>query len=358
MPAAYGRMFDYVGTCATPSRTPSPTTCPARSTWPRARTGSTTPWWTSGGPTSWPPRPRRCAPPTWRSPGPRAAAALDQARAGLRAPDADRRPRPARRGGVGGGVLRSRAGAGSWTKCRLNLLAVNRLYTLAFPIYRDFGPAQPPVYVIPPAAGRPCATTTVVDTRALAVKSLQERMPGILTRGLLGAVAKGEVQQKAEKNYGPLGGLLSKVASAVVTSADRRSWLSLPAEVQVASAAFTPGPSPARTDTVRAGRAGGPGRRPRAAHLPAGARLPRLPAHRRPNLCAGGGSRGGSRRPARQSRRHSRRARSGPVPRLHFLEESNHAEATLALRPSAALGLGSAAPGPSPPTATPRPPRP
>jgi hypothetical protein len=66
------------------------------------------------------------------------------------------------------------------------------------------------------------------------VKSLQERMPGILTRGLLGAVAKGEVQRKAQRNYGPLGGLLTQVATAVVTTADRRSWLSLPAEVQVA----------------------------------------------------------------------------------------------------------------------------
>jgi hypothetical protein len=86
-------------------------------------------------------------------------------------------------------------------------------------------------------------TSTLLDTRALAVKALQERMPGILVRGLLGAIAKGGLQQDAEKKYGAFAGLVAKVASFALTSADRRSWLTLPAEVQVAAAELDPGAS-------------------------------------------------------------------------------------------------------------------
>ena len=123
-----------------------------------------------------------------------------------------------------------------------SLPAMNRLYTLAFPIYRDLGSPQPPVLVVPAPPARPCTTTTVVATRNLAVKSLQERMPGILARGLAGAVARGELQQKAEKEYGALGGLFTMMATAVVGNADRRTWLSLPAEVQVGRCSLPPGP--------------------------------------------------------------------------------------------------------------------
>jgi hypothetical protein len=125
---------------------------------------------------------------------------------------------------------------------KIGLYASNRLFNLAFPIYRDFGATQPSLSVATPT--RTFTTSPILDTRSLAVKSLQERMPGILTRGLLGAIAKGEMQVKAEKEYGPFGGFLSQVASAVVTSADRRSWLSLPAEVQVARFNLPPGPNP------------------------------------------------------------------------------------------------------------------
>jgi hypothetical protein len=126
---------------------------------------------------------------------------------------------------------------------KFSLPASGRMYALAFPIYRDFGSAQPPLAVTAAAPARTWTTATILETRTLAVKSLQERMPGILTRGLLGAVAKGEKQKKAEKEWGFLGSLLSGVAAVAATSADRRSWQSLPAEVQVARFQLPPGPN-------------------------------------------------------------------------------------------------------------------
>jgi len=124
---------------------------------------------------------------------------------------------------------------------KISLYANEKLYGLAFPIYSEFGAPQAPLSI--GTADWSVHTAPVLDTRLLAVKALQERMPGILVRGLLGAVAKGQVQQKAEKNLGVFGGLISMVASSVLTSADRRSWLSLPAEVQVARFQLGPGPN-------------------------------------------------------------------------------------------------------------------
>jgi hypothetical protein len=122
---------------------------------------------------------------------------------------------------------------------KISLVALNKAYSLAFPIYREFQAIQPTLTVATPAGGG--STSRVLDTRGLAVKSLEERMPGILTRGLLGAMAKGEVQDEASKNFGFFGSLISKVASVALTSADRRSWLGLPAEVQVARFNLAPG---------------------------------------------------------------------------------------------------------------------
>jgi hypothetical protein len=164
--------------------------------------------------------------------------AYDQARALLRVADAE----PAAQAAAGSVVVFFEAGlVPQMDEVKINLFAENKLYSLAFPIYNNFGTAQAPLAILAP--GRTYTTSTILDTRSLAVKALQERLPGILTRGLLGAIAKGEMQEKAEKNWGPFGGLISKVATAVMTSADRRSWLSLPAEVQVARFKLDPGPN-------------------------------------------------------------------------------------------------------------------
>lgn len=76
----------------------------------------------------------------------------------------------------------------------------------------------------------------------LAVKALEERLPGILARGALGALARAKAQEDVEARYGPFAGLFAKVASAVIASADTRSWLSLPGEIQVARFDLPAGP--------------------------------------------------------------------------------------------------------------------
>jgi hypothetical protein len=121
----------------------------------------------------------------------------------------------------------------------IDLPIAGELFTMAFPIYRDFGSPQPSLRIR--ADGAEGASSRIVDVRTLAIKALQERMPGILSRGALGALAKIEAQKKAHKEYGPLGGLVAGMLSKAVTSADLRSWLSLPAEVQAARVVLQPG---------------------------------------------------------------------------------------------------------------------
>jgi hypothetical protein len=121
----------------------------------------------------------------------------------------------------------------------INLPVSGKLFTLAFPIYNDFKFPQPALRIQTPAGGQ--STSKVVDMRLLAVKALQERMPEIIARGTIGAAAKLEAQQKASDNFGFFGGLVATIATKVVTVADLRSWLSLPAEVQSAQFFLQPG---------------------------------------------------------------------------------------------------------------------
>lgn len=106
------------------------------------------------------------------------------------------------------------------------------LMSMAFPIYREFGSYHPPLRVL--AADGERVTSRVVDLRKMAVKALQERMPEILARNIAGGIAKVQVQKKAEERAGFFGKLASQVATKLVTTADLRSWLSLPAEIQAA----------------------------------------------------------------------------------------------------------------------------
>ena len=82
--------------------------------------------------------------------------------------------------------------------------------------------------------GRALGTTeTFTDVEATAVRCLLDRMPAIVVRQLIRAVGKAAVQYKAKERGGPLAGLLVAGYTAVSEQADLRSWLTLPARLQV-----------------------------------------------------------------------------------------------------------------------------
>jgi hypothetical protein len=93
---------------------------------------------------------------------------------------------------------------------------------------------------MPPAsiqvAGITLKTETIVDVNVMARRALKDEMPGIRIRGLTRAIAKGALQNQADKRLGPLGGLLATATSVVTEQADDRMWRSLPGVVAIARA--------------------------------------------------------------------------------------------------------------------------
>ncbi len=82
----------------------------------------------------------------------------------------------------------------------------------------------------------------------------QKRFPGVVTRAIISGTAKALVQNEVNKQESPLAGLLMNIVSAASTSADLRSWRSVPGHwslvridldaVQVGSNAGSPSFSP------------------------------------------------------------------------------------------------------------------
>ena len=156
--------------------------------------------------------------------------AYDEARTQLRIDDSHLTKNPNTTGSV---VVCFEAGcAPNMEQVKIPLVVSDIVYTLAFPVYNNFSVPQTPIVIYTPTDT--IKTTTITDIRCLAIKSLQERMPEIVGRSLLGAIAKAELQRNVKKGCGPFAGFIAGVASLSVASADCRSWLSLPAELQIA----------------------------------------------------------------------------------------------------------------------------
>jgi uncharacterized protein len=79
-------------------------------------------------------------------------------------------------------------------------------------------------------------TEPICNVAALAARALAEQMPGILTRQVARAVAKGVSTHAAKEAGGEWAGLAMTIFNLVTENADLRSWLTLPAHVHVLSA--------------------------------------------------------------------------------------------------------------------------
>ncbi|MDH4216106.1 MAG: hypothetical protein OEV23_04320 [Gallionella sp.] len=99
-------------------------------------------------------------------------------------------------------------------------------------------------------SGKQATTQLMENIDAIARASLDSRMPAITARSIARAVAKGAIQQSVDRagqnrNSDPAVELLSsifvRVAAAATERADTRSWLTLPANVQLARLALPPG---------------------------------------------------------------------------------------------------------------------
>ncbi len=93
----------------------------------------------------------------------------------------------------------------------------------------------------------------VVDFNVMARRALKDEMPAMMLRGATRAVAKGIAQDRAQKNFGLAGGILSAVAAVASEQADDRMWRLLPDRVYLARATLPPGEHPLTIEGRRAG---------------------------------------------------------------------------------------------------------
>jgi len=83
-------------------------------------------------------------------------------------------------------------------------------------------------------------TEPVCYVRELAVRALVERYVGIAIRQVLRLIIKDQLQNQANRQNDTLG-LIVGIASVVTEQADRRSWLTLPNNIQIADFWMGPG---------------------------------------------------------------------------------------------------------------------
>lgn len=120
------------------------------------------------------------------------------------------------------------------------LYSGNSIGAIALPVYAEVPPPAVPAGVT--VGGQFLAhTAPICNVSALAGRALAEQMPGILTRQVARAVAKGVAAKAAKEAAGGLGELAATLYNVLSEQADLRSWLSLPAHVQVLSAWVEPG---------------------------------------------------------------------------------------------------------------------
>ena len=111
---------------------------------------------------------------------------------------------------------------------------------IALPSYVDAPPPAVPVTVT--ASGKSVGRTApICNVAALAARALGEQMPGILTRQVARAVAKGTAAYAADNSGSDLAVIAVLMYNIFSEQADLRSWLTLPAHIQVLSAWVEPG---------------------------------------------------------------------------------------------------------------------
>jgi hypothetical protein len=98
-------------------------------------------------------------------------------------------------------------------------------------------------------SGKQADTQMMEDIDAIARASLSARMPAITARTVARAISKGVIQESVDRSGQQgndaavklLGSLLVRVAAIATERADTRSWLTLPANVQLARLPLPPG---------------------------------------------------------------------------------------------------------------------
>jgi hypothetical protein len=112
---------------------------------------------------------------------------------------------------------------------------------------------QPVAYVRLEIGGRSATSARVENVDAIALKTLEARMPAVTARALARMVAKDRVAREAGDRGGAQGllGVAVNVANTLTERADTRSWFTLPGQIHLARVPLPAGKHSGRIELVQ-----------------------------------------------------------------------------------------------------------
>jgi hypothetical protein len=126
------------------------------------------------------------------------------------------------------------------TPLTIPIWTTKTLNNVSFPVYA--GALPTPSSMLVDVDGRALETSLLVDTRALAVRTLKDEIPGMLARAFVRLLTKQEMQRQLQQHDSTgLLGLVGTIYSLATDQADLRSWLTLPGSGQVLRLPLTAG---------------------------------------------------------------------------------------------------------------------
>ena len=112
--------------------------------------------------------------------------------------------------------------------------------SVAFPSY-DPQDRRPPVPIRVRGPEQHAEGEVLADLSAMSARALREAAPAMLVRQTLRAMAKYQTQKRANEDFGLFGAFATQIYNLVSEQADLRSWLTLPANTQIARLELPPG---------------------------------------------------------------------------------------------------------------------
>ncbi|MGA1845284.1 MAG: COG3014 family protein [bacterium] len=123
-----------------------------------------------------------------------------------------------------------------------------QLVIMAIPVYAQGAPS--PMHLTVTVGQERCETQELVDVYSLALESLRERIPGMVTRQVARMLVKATASREASRKGGTLASMVTTIYNVVSERADLRSWLTIPLSIQVGRLRLPPGRHVVHLDLV------------------------------------------------------------------------------------------------------------
>ncbi len=114
-----------------------------------------------------------------------------------------------------------------------------RFFSVSLPSYSDdIGRAKPLTLTF---EQQQYQSNEIVKLQALAMKTLEQQLPAMVTRQVIRLLAKERLRRKMKQQGGDIGNILASLYNLASEHADTRSWQTLPQNIQILRVSLPPG---------------------------------------------------------------------------------------------------------------------